>query len=59
MGTDLPTLPSPSPVRAAAAGRIRHGALWVLVATVLGLVFAAWLQPDMAFALASRAWPCF
>jgi len=55
MGTDLPISPS----RAAAAGHMRRLALWALAATALGLVFAAWLQPDMAFALATRAWSCF
>ena len=29
------------------------------VALVLGLVFAAWLQPDMAFTLANQLWNCF
>jgi len=57
MGSGLPASIPPS--RAAAVGRMRRLALWGLAATALGLVFAAWLQPDMAFALATRAWSCF
>ena len=28
-------------------------------ATVLGLVFSAYLQPDLMFDLANRVWSCF
>jgi hypothetical protein len=32
---------------------------WVAALAALLLVFAAYLQPDMAFELAARVWSCF
>ncbi len=35
-------------------------AAWMTAAgAVLGLVFLAYLKPDMAFTLASQLWSCF
>jgi hypothetical protein len=41
------------------ARRWRRTAVWSACSTVLAAVFWAYLQPDMAFALATRAWACF
>lgn len=39
---------------------LRSRWLWrVLSLLVLGLVFAAYLQPDLAFDMAIRLWNCF
>jgi glycerol uptake facilitator-like aquaporin len=37
----------------------RRGLRWLLAALVLGAVFAAYLNPEMAVDLASRVWACF
>jgi len=39
--------------------RSRSVALWALAGVVLGLVFAAYLRPDLAFTLANQLWNCF
>jgi hypothetical protein len=39
--------------------RSRMVALWALSGIVLGLVFAAYLRPDLAFSLANQLWSCF
>ncbi len=33
--------------------------LWASVAVVLAAVFAAYLNPHLAFELATRVWSCF
>lgn len=37
----------------------QRAAAWALALLVLLAVFAAYLQPDMAFTLANWAWSCF
>lgn len=37
----------------------RRIAVWALVASVLLLVFFAYLRPDMAMTLAQQLWNCF
>jgi hypothetical protein len=39
----------------------RHRRLlaWALAGVAMGAVFAAYLRPDMAFALAAQLWNCF
>jgi hypothetical protein len=32
---------------------------WALAALVLGLVFAAYLRPELALTLANQLWNCF
>ena len=42
------------------AGWLRSRLLWGGVTLLaLGLVFMAYLQPDMVFELANRVWSCF
>lgn len=41
-----------------ATARWRGAAAWGLACAVLLAVFAAYLQPDMAFTLANWAWSC-
>jgi hypothetical protein len=38
---------------------VRQAALWAVVACTLAAVFAAYLNPQLAFDLATRAWACF
>jgi hypothetical protein len=38
---------------------VRRLSLWTGVATALGLVFFAYLQPDFVVALANQLWSCF
>jgi hypothetical protein len=37
----------------------RKLAIWMVVAVALALVFAAYLRPDLALALANQIWNCF
>ncbi len=37
----------------------RRAATWAVAGLVLTAVFTAYLDPDLAFALATRAWACF
>ncbi len=39
--------------------RWRPALLWAAVAAVLGAVFLAYLNPQLAFDLATRVWSCF
>lgn len=39
--------------------RARHLASWALIAAVLALVFAAYLNPHTTLDLAQRVWACF
>jgi hypothetical protein len=39
-------------------GMVRLG-IWIAVGIALVLVFAAYLRPEMAFALANQLWNCF
>ena len=39
--------------------RWQRPVLWLAVAVVLGAVFAAYLNPDLAVDLATRVWSCF
>lgn len=39
--------------------RTRRIALWVGLAVLLGLVFAAYLRPQVALMLATQLWNCF
>jgi hypothetical protein len=39
--------------------RARRGIAYALAAFVLGLVFAAYLRPDLAMTLANQLWNCF
>lgn len=36
-----------------------RAAAWIAAAAALAAVFAAYLQPQLAFELATRAWACF
>lgn len=38
---------------------MRRALLWLLAALVLVAVFAAYLQPQLAFTLANQLWSCF
>lgn len=38
---------------------LRRSLAWTAAGAVLALVFAAYLQPQMAFDLAARVWSCF
>jgi hypothetical protein len=37
----------------------RRWVAWLIVAAVLAMVFAAYLQPDVAVTLANQLWNCF
>lgn len=39
--------------------KLRRTLAWATVALVLAMVFAAYLRPDMAVALANELWNCF
>lgn len=39
--------------------RLRHGLLWLGAALTLGVVFLAYLAPEMAVTLANGLWACF
>jgi hypothetical protein len=39
--------------------KLRHAATWSAAALALLLVFAAYLQPDLALTLANQLWNCF
>ncbi len=39
--------------------KLRHAAAWSVATLALLLVFAAYLQPDLAFTLANQLWNCF
>jgi hypothetical protein len=41
------------------AGQVWRVLAWAAGAAVLAAVFLAYLDPDLAFDLASRAWACF
>lgn len=47
--------PAANPVRSRSAAR---GAGVALALVLLGAVFAAYLDPQLVFALANRAWAC-
>ena len=38
---------------------MRRGLAWGVAAAVLAAVFTAYLQPQLAFTLASQLWSCF
>jgi hypothetical protein len=38
---------------------LRRALLWSAASLALGLVFFAYLQPNMALALATQLWNCF
>lgn len=38
---------------------LQRVALWSAAGALLALVFAAYLQPELAFDLATRVWSCF
>ncbi len=38
---------------------LRRAAAWSAVVVALLLVFAAYLQPELAFTLANQLWNCF
>ena len=50
-----------TPMRPAkpALSALRQAALWAAAACALGAVFVAYLDPQLAFSLATRAWACF
>ena len=52
-----PTVPVPPPRRA--ARMLLQWAARAVALTVLGMVFGAYMDPDLAFVLASRTWACF
>ena len=37
----------------------RRALAWLAACVVLGAVFAAYLRPDVMFALATQLWNCF
>ncbi len=39
--------------------KLRRAAAWLAATLALLLVFAAYLQPDLAFTLANQLWNCF
>jgi hypothetical protein len=54
-GVDRPTEAAPATQR---ASRLLRWAAIALGAVVLGLLFASYLSPDMAFTLMTQAWGC-
>jgi hypothetical protein len=38
---------------------VRRLAAWLLSGAALAAVFAAYLQPELAFSLANQLWNCF
>lgn len=62
MSSSRGTHPAPTGVHRAASRlprRLLHGAAAALALLVLLLVFAAYLQPAMAFQQAQQLWACF
>lgn len=47
------------PTWAVARHAVTSAATWAVAGLVLTAVFTAYLDPDLAFALATRAWACF
>lgn len=38
---------------------LKSASIWLLIGTALAAVFAAYLQPDLLFAMANQLWACF
>ena len=39
--------------------KLRRAAAWTAAGVTLGLVFAAYLRPELAMTLANQLWACF
>jgi len=53
--------PTPGHGHAVSPGRLHRAGRWAAIAlgvVVLGLAFASYLDPDMAFTLMTQAWSC-